>query len=108
MLWTWRAGSLVCSQLGLCTSACNRRMSPSCLNAATRRNAKGDISGVVSVGQDITELNRGKAELARVANDLCRCASRTRNRPALSLPALSLPVATLALSSSARSLAGRC
>ena len=40
------------------------------LNAATRRNAKGDISGVVGVGQDITELNRGKAELARVANDL--------------------------------------
>ena len=40
------------------------------LNAATRRDAHGQISGVVGVGQDITELNKGKAELARVANDL--------------------------------------
>ena len=40
------------------------------LNAATRRDANGQIVGVVGVGQDITELNAGKAELARVANDL--------------------------------------
>ena len=40
------------------------------LNAATRRDANNQIVGVVGVGQDITELNAGKAELARVANDL--------------------------------------
>ena len=40
------------------------------LNAATRRDANNEIVGVVGVGQDITELNAGKAELARVANDL--------------------------------------
>ena len=40
------------------------------LNAATRRDANGVIVGVVGVGQDITELNKGKAELGRVANDL--------------------------------------
>ncbi|KOO27022.1 hybrid signal transduction histidine [Chrysochromulina tobinii] len=40
------------------------------LNAATRRDANNEIVGVVGVGQDITELNRGKAELGRVANDL--------------------------------------
>ena len=40
------------------------------LNAATRRDANGEIVGVVGVGQDITELNTGKAELSRVANDL--------------------------------------
>jgi hypothetical protein len=74
------------------------------LNAATRRNAKGDISGVVGVGQDITELNRGKAELARVANDLCRCAM-SNSQPALVTP--SLPVATPA-SSSPLTLPGRC
>ena len=33
------------------------------LNAATRRDAKGVISGVLGVGQDITELNKGKAGL---------------------------------------------
>jgi PAS domain S-box-containing protein len=40
------------------------------LNASTRRDAKGNICGVISVGQDITELMRGKKELASVANDL--------------------------------------
>ena len=40
------------------------------LNAATRRDANNEIVGVVGVGQDITELNAGKAELGRVAHDL--------------------------------------
>ena len=40
------------------------------LNASTRRDAHGNICGVISVGQDITELMRGKKELASVANDL--------------------------------------
>ena len=40
------------------------------LNATTRRDTTGKILGVVGVGQDITELKRGKAELQRVANDL--------------------------------------
>ena len=40
------------------------------LNAATRRDASGKTVGVVGVGQDITELKAGKAELQRVANDL--------------------------------------
>ena len=40
------------------------------LNATTRRDTTGKILGVVGVGQDITELKRGKAELLRVANDL--------------------------------------
>ena len=40
------------------------------LNASTRRDANGNICGVISVGQDITELMRGKKELASVANDL--------------------------------------
>ena len=40
------------------------------LNAATRVDASGEIVGVVGVGQDITEINAGKAELSRVANDL--------------------------------------
>ena len=40
------------------------------LNAATRRDANGSVVGVVGVGQDITELNAGKQELQRVANDL--------------------------------------
>ena len=40
------------------------------LNAATRRDAEGSVVGVVGVGQDITELNAGKQELQRVANDL--------------------------------------
>merc|ERR1719199_2241472 len=40
------------------------------LNATTRRDAAGDIVGVVGVGQDITEKKKGEAELSRVAQDL--------------------------------------
>ena len=39
------------------------------LNATTRRNASGEIVGVVGVGQDITEISKSQAELSRVAND---------------------------------------
>jgi PAS domain S-box-containing protein len=40
------------------------------LNATTRRNTKGDIVGVVGVGQDITELDSSRTETERVAQDL--------------------------------------
>ncbi|MEO1884522.1 MAG: PAS domain-containing protein, partial [Methylococcales bacterium] len=40
------------------------------LNSTTRRNTRGEIVGVVGVGQDITELNAARFEQDRVANDL--------------------------------------
>jgi len=40
------------------------------LNAATRRNAVGEMVGVVGVGQDITEISKSQGEMQRVANDL--------------------------------------
>ncbi|MFT7007722.1 MAG: PAS domain S-box-containing protein [Colwellia sp.] len=40
------------------------------LNATTRRNANGDVVGVVGVGQDITELDSYRSEMERVAEDL--------------------------------------
>jgi len=40
------------------------------LNATTRRDAKGNVSGVVGVGQDITELDAYRSEVERVADDL--------------------------------------
>jgi PAS domain S-box-containing protein len=40
------------------------------LNATTRRNANGDVVGVVGVGQDITELDNYRSEMERVAEDL--------------------------------------
>ena len=36
------------------------------LNATTRRNTKGEIIGVVGVGQDITEINETKEELTQL------------------------------------------
>ena len=56
------------------------------LNATTRRNVAGDIVGVVGVGQDITEMNRGKQELSRVANDLTRLID-TANAPIFGIDA---------------------
>merc|ERR1719199_1339879 len=50
------------------------------LNATTRRDAAGDIVGVVGVGQDITEKKKGEAELSRVAQDL-RALIDTANAP---------------------------
>ena len=56
------------------------------LNATTRRDASGKALGVVGVGQDITELKRGKAELQRVANDL-RLLIDTANAPIFGIDA---------------------
>eukprot|EP00931_Biecheleriopsis_adriatica_P106544 TRINITY_DN8097_c0_g3_i2.p1 TRINITY_DN8097_c0_g3~~TRINITY_DN8097_c0_g3_i2.p1 ORF type:complete len:1813 (-),score=330.93 TRINITY_DN8097_c0_g3_i2:209-5092(-) len=50
------------------------------LNATTRRDAEGNIKGVVGVGQDITELNMALAESKRVADDLTRLID-TANAP---------------------------
>jgi len=36
------------------------------LNATTRRNTKGEVIGVVGVGQDITEINETKEELSSI------------------------------------------
>jgi PAS domain S-box-containing protein len=56
------------------------------LNATTRRDATGKVVGVVGVGQDITELNEGKVELQRVANDL-RLLIETANAPIFGIDA---------------------
>ena len=56
------------------------------LNATTRRDATNKVVGVVGVGQDITELKRGKAELQRVANDL-RLLIDTANAPIFGIDA---------------------
>ncbi|KAK3273789.1 hypothetical protein CYMTET_17988 [Cymbomonas tetramitiformis] len=50
------------------------------LNATTRRDKKGDIVGVVGVGQDITERKLAEGELERVAQDL-RALIDTANAP---------------------------
>eukprot|EP00959_Pyramimonas_sp_CCMP1952_P016831 356998-Pyramimonas_sp.AAC.1 len=50
------------------------------LNATTRRDAAGNIVGVVGVGQDITEKNQTADELERVAKDL-RALIDTANAP---------------------------
>jgi len=50
------------------------------LNSTTRRDANGEIVGVVGVGQDITEQNRVRREHERVANDLTQLID-TANAP---------------------------
>jgi PAS domain S-box-containing protein len=40
------------------------------LNVTTRRDASGDITGVVGVGQDVTDRKKAEGELSRVAQDL--------------------------------------
>jgi PAS domain S-box-containing protein len=40
------------------------------LNTTTRRNAEGDIVGVVGVGQNITELDGYRSEMEHIAQDL--------------------------------------
>ena len=42
------------------------------LNATTRRNANGDVVGVVGVGQDITELDSYRSEMERIVEDRTR------------------------------------
>ena len=50
------------------------------LNSTTRRDASGKITGVVGVGQDITELNRVRVEQESVANELTQLID-TANAP---------------------------
>jgi len=50
------------------------------LNATTRRGADGEVTGVIGVGQDITELRKVTAEQQRVADDLQRLIE-TANAP---------------------------
>jgi PAS domain S-box-containing protein len=50
------------------------------LNATTRRGPDGTVTGVVGVGQDITEIRDMGAEMARVADDLQRLIE-TANAP---------------------------
>eukprot|EP00972_Heterocapsa_arctica_P088504 13048836-Heterocapsa_arctica.AAC.1 len=50
------------------------------LNATARLNAKGEVTGVVCVGQDITELNQVLSESKRVADDMRRIIE-TANAP---------------------------
>eukprot|EP00927_Polykrikos_kofoidii_P021765 TRINITY_DN20509_c0_g2_i1.p1 TRINITY_DN20509_c0_g2~~TRINITY_DN20509_c0_g2_i1.p1 ORF type:complete len:3301 (-),score=769.44 TRINITY_DN20509_c0_g2_i1:57-9083(-) len=54
------------------------------LNATTRRDAKGNVTGVVGVGQDITELNQVMAESKQIADDLTRLIE-TANAPILGI-----------------------
>ena len=42
------------------------------LNATTRRNANGDVVGVVGVGQDITELDSYRSEMETIVKDRTR------------------------------------
>ena len=56
------------------------------LNASSRRNASNVVVGVVGVGQDITAMTRGKAELSRMANDLTRLID-TANAPIFGIDA---------------------
>jgi len=50
------------------------------LNATTRRGADGEVTGVIGVGQDITELRNATREQQRVADDLSRLIE-TANAP---------------------------
>merc|ERR1740129_1282855 len=50
------------------------------LNATTRRDAEGRVTGVVGVGQDITELNQALAKVSIIADDLTRLIE-TANAP---------------------------
>jgi PAS domain S-box-containing protein len=50
------------------------------LNATTRRDGQGSVSGVVGVGQDITRLKKISQEAERVADDLTRLID-TANAP---------------------------
>jgi len=50
------------------------------LNATTRRDAKGSITGVMGVGQDITSLRHSINETSHVADDLTRLID-TANAP---------------------------
>ena len=57
------------------------------LNATTRRDAKGQVIGVVGVGQDITQLKQVMAESERIADDLTRLIE-TANAPIFGIDTL--------------------
>jgi len=50
------------------------------LNATTRRSACGEVTGVIGVGQDITEMRTAMAEQQRIADGLARFI-QTANAP---------------------------
>ncbi|CAK0837077.1 unnamed protein product [Prorocentrum cordatum] len=50
------------------------------LNAATRRGPEGKVTGVISIGQDITKIKAVTAHMERVADDLSRLIE-TANAP---------------------------
>ena len=50
------------------------------LNASSKKDNTGTITGVVGVGQDISRLNQAMAEVTRVADDLERLID-TANAP---------------------------
>jgi PAS domain S-box-containing protein len=54
------------------------------LNATPRRDASGNVTGVVGVGQDITSLRHAMHETGRVADDLMRLID-TANAPILGI-----------------------
>jgi PAS domain S-box-containing protein len=56
------------------------------LNSTTRRDASGQIRGVVGVGQDITELNKIRIEQANIANELTQLID-TANAPIFGIDA---------------------
>ena len=57
------------------------------LNSTTRRDAEGNVTGVVGVGQDITELAKTRREQQRIADDLTQLID-TANAPIIGIDAL--------------------
>jgi len=56
------------------------------LNSTTRRDAAGNIVGMVGVGQDITELNRVRLEQARISKEMTQFVD-TANAPIFGIEA---------------------
>merc|ERR1719305_2076526 len=58
----------------------DRRRREILFNATTRRDAEGKVTGVIGVGQDITDLREIMAEQKRIADELSRLIE-TANAP---------------------------
>jgi len=56
------------------------------MNSTTRRDASGEIIGVVGVGQDITELNKVRVEQVNIANEMTQLVD-TANAPIFGIDA---------------------
>jgi len=56
------------------------------MNSTTRRDASGKITGVVGVGQDITELNKVRVEQVNIANEMTQLVD-TANAPIFGIDA---------------------